>query len=119
MTPTAYAGLLVPLATNEGSRMRLRTLLSVGCAVIAGATLAASDASADPLNNPTAVTGTAVCPGIGSFEFVAVGAVGFVQGQRLIGIAHAPGQGSLDLVACTVTSGGQTFTLFVQFVERG
>ena len=115
MTPTAYAA--AARTSNEGSRMRLRTLLSV--AVIAGATLGASDASADPLNNPTAVTGTAVCPGIGSFEFVAVGAVGFVQGRRLIGIAHAPGQGSLDLVPCTVTSGGQTFTLFVQFVERG
>jgi hypothetical protein len=99
--------------------MRLRILLSVGCAVIAGATLGVSNASADPLNNPTAVSGTAVCPGVGSFEFVAVGALAFVQGQRLIGIAHAPGRGSLDLVPCTVSSGGQTFTLFVQFVERG
>lgn len=99
--------------------MRLRSLMSLLCAVIAGATLGASNASADPLNNPNAVTGTAVCPGVGSFDFVAVGALGFVQGQRLIGIAHAPGQGSLDLVECTVNSGGQTFTLFVQFVERG
>jgi hypothetical protein len=99
--------------------MKLRTLLSIGCAVIAGATLGASNASADPLNSPTAVAGTAVCPGVGSFDFVAVGAVGFVQGQRVIGIAHAPGTGSLDLVPCTVNSGGQTFTLFVQFIERG
>ena len=99
--------------------MTLRTLLSIGCAVIAGATLGATNASADPLNNPGAVRGTAVCPGIGSFDFVAVGAVGFVQGQRLIGIGHAPGTGNLDLVPCMVTSGGQTFTLFVQFVQRG
>jgi hypothetical protein len=70
------------------------------------------------VNNPNAVSGTAACPGVGSFEFVAVGAIAFVQGQGLIGIAHAPGQGSLDLVPCTVNSGGQTFTLFVQFVER-
>jgi hypothetical protein len=99
--------------------MKLRTLLSIGCAVVAGATLGASSASADPLNHPTAVRGTAVCEGVGSFEFVAVGAVAFVQNQRLIGIAQAPGQGSLDLVPCTVNSGGQTFTLFAQFVERG
>jgi hypothetical protein len=99
--------------------MKLRTLLSIGCAVVAGATLGASNASADPLNNPNAVHGTAVCEGVGSFEFVAVGAVAFVQGERLIGIAQAPGQGSLDLVPCTVTSGGQTFTLFAKFVERG
>ncbi len=99
--------------------MRLRTVLSIGCAVIAGATLGASNASADPLNNPNAVSGTAVCPGVGSFEFVSVGAVAFVQGERLIGIAYAPEQGSLDLVPCTVTSGGQTFTLFARFVERG
>jgi hypothetical protein len=99
--------------------MRLRTVLSIGCAVIAGATLGTSNASADPVNNPNAVSGTAVCPGVGSFEFVAVGAVAFVQNRRLIGIAYAPGQGSLDLVPCTVTSGGQTFTLFARFVERG
>ena len=99
--------------------MRLRTLLALGCAVIAGATLGAANASADPLNNPGAVHGTAVCPGIGSFNFVAVGAVGFVQGQRMIGIGHAPGTGNLNLVPCTVTSGGQTFTLHVQFVKRG
>lgn len=99
--------------------MRLRTLIPFACAVAAALTLGATTASADPVNNPTAVTGTAVCPGVGSFEFVAVGVLGFVQGQPLIGIAHAPGQGSLDLVECTITSRGQTFTLFVQFVERG
>jgi hypothetical protein len=99
--------------------MRLRTVLSIGCAVIAGATLGASNASADPLQNPNAVSGTAVCQGMGSFEFVAVGPVAFLQGQRLLGIAYAPGQGSLDLVPCTVTSGGQTFTLFARFVKRG
>jgi hypothetical protein len=99
--------------------MTLRTLLSLVCAATAALTLGATTASADPVNNPNAAVGTAVCPGVGSFQFVAVGAVGFVQNQRLIGIAKAPGQGSHELVPCTVTSGGQTFTLFVKFVERG
>ena len=101
--------------------MRLRTLTSFACAALAAVTLGAAAASADPTTkNPNALVFNVVCPGMAPFQVVAVGAPGFVQGQRLIAIRQLPGQGSLDLVECSATSpAGETFTVFVQFVRRG
>jgi hypothetical protein len=100
---------------------RLRTLTSLACAALAALTLGAATASADPTSqNPNTVVFDVVCPGMAPFQVVAVGAAGFVQGQPVLGIAQFPDQGSLDLVECTATDpAGQTFTVFVQFVQRG
>jgi hypothetical protein len=100
---------------------RLRTLTSLACAALAAVTLGVATASADPTSkNPNSAVFNVVCPGMAPFQVVAVGAAGFVQGQRVIGIAQSPNQGSLDLFECTATSPlGQTFTVFVQFVQRG
>jgi hypothetical protein len=99
----------------------LRTLTSLACAALAALTLGEATASADPTSqNPNTVVFDVVCPGMAPFQVVAVGAAGFVQGQRVIAIAQSPDQGSLDLFECTATSPlGQTFTVFVQFVQRG
>lgn len=100
--------------------MRLRTLASLTCAALAAVTLGVATASADPTTqNPNALVVDVVCPGMAPFQVVAAGAAGFVQGQRLIAIRQAPGQGSLDLVECSANLAGQTFTVFVQFVQRG
>ena len=101
--------------------MRLRTLTSLVCAALAAVTLGVATASADPTTkNPNALVFNVVCPGMAPFQVVAVGAPGFVQGQRVIAINQAAGQGSLDLVQCSATSpAGQTFTVFLQFVQRG
>ena len=101
--------------------MRLRTLTSFVCAVLAAVTLGAATATAEPTaNHPNALAFTVVCPGMAPFEVVVVGAPGFVQGQRLIVIRHPEGRGSLDLVECIATDPvGQSFTVFLQFVERG
>ena len=53
------------------------------------------------------------------FQVDALGAAGFVQGQRLLAIAQVSGQGSLDLVECQATGEGLAFTVFVQFMRRG
>jgi hypothetical protein len=101
--------------------LRLRTLTSLACAALAAGTLGAATASADPTTkNPTALVFNVACPGMAPFQVVAVGAPGFVQGQRLIVIRQFPPQGSLDLVECSATNpAGQTFTVFLQFVRRG
>ena len=48
------------------------------------------------------------------FQVDALGAAGFVQGQRLLAIAQVSGQGSLDLVECQATGEGLAFTVFVR-----
>jgi hypothetical protein len=55
-----------------------------------------------------------------AFDVTNVGAVGFAQGQRILAIRQAPGQGSLDLIECTATNPQiGTVNIFLQFVERG
>jgi hypothetical protein len=101
--------------------MRLRTLTSLASAALAAVTLGVAAAAADPTTqNPNALVFAVVCPGLAPFQVVTAGATGFVQGQRLLAIRQTPGQGSLDLVECSATNpAGQTFTVFVQFVQRG
>jgi hypothetical protein len=101
--------------------MRLRTLTSFVCAALAAVTLGVATASADPTTqHPNALAFKVTCPGMAPFDVVVVGAPGFVQGQPLIVIRHPEGRGSLDLVECTATDPeGQSFTVFLQFVERG
>ena len=100
--------------------MRLRTLAALACAAIAALTLGATTASADPTEqNKNVGIFNVVCPGMEPFQVVALGAAGFVQGQRLLAIAQVSGQGSLDLVECQATGEGLAFTVFVQFVRRG
>lgn len=101
--------------------MRLRRLTVLACAVVTGLALGVTTASADPTpeRNKNVGVFTVVCPGMATFQVAAVGAVGFVEGQRLLAIAQFPEQGSLDLVECRATGQGQTFTVFVQFVQRG
>jgi hypothetical protein len=54
------------------------------------------------------------------FDVTNVGAVGFAQGQRVLAIRQAPGQGSLDLIECAATNPQiGTVNIFLQFVERG
>jgi hypothetical protein len=99
---------------------RLRALTSLVCGAIAALTLGAASASADPTTNPNALQFRVVCPGMQPFDVTNVGAVGFAQGQRVLAIRQLPGQGSLDLVQCTATNPQiGTFTIFLQFVERG
>jgi hypothetical protein len=93
----------------------------VGALAVALA-LGATPAAADPApDNPNKLVFTTVCPGMAPFQVTVAGAVGFVQGQRLLGIRQATSdQGSLDLVECTVSNPDiGSFTVFVQFVERG
>lgn len=100
---------------------RLRALGSLACGAVAALTLGAASASADPTpSNPNALQFHVVCPGMLPFDVTNVGAVGFAQGQRVLAIRQFPGQGSLDLVACTATSAQTgTITIFLQFVDRG
>jgi hypothetical protein len=109
------------LFAKERSRLRLRTLTLFVCAVLAAVTLGAATASADPTTkHPNALAFEVACPGMAPFDVVVVGAPGFVQGQPLIVIRHPEGRGSLDLVECTATDpAGQSFTVFLQFVQRG
>jgi hypothetical protein len=101
--------------------MRLRKLAVLACTVITGLAVGVTTASADPTpdNNKNVGAFNVMCPGMAPFQVAAVGAVGFVQGARILAIAQAPGQGSLDLVECQATGEGLTFTVFVQFVQRG
>ena len=98
-----------------------RKLIAVGAGLLAALTMAAGQAAADPpAKNPHALDFTVTCPGMDSFQVRAVGAPGFVQGQRLLVINQAPGQGSLDLVECSATNPQVgTITVFLQFVQRG
>lgn len=100
--------------------MRLRTLAALACAAVTALTLGAATASADPTEqNKNVGIFNVVCPGMEPFQVAALGAAGFVQGQRLLAIAQFPEQGSLDLVECQASGEGLTFTVFVQFVRRG
>ncbi len=99
--------------------MRLRKLSALTCAVVAGLTVGVTTASADPERNPTAGVFTVVCPGMEPFQATAVGAVGFVEGGKLLAVAHQPGTGNLDLVACQAIGETRTFPVFIQFVKRG
>jgi hypothetical protein len=103
------------------SRMRLRKLAVLGCTVVTALAIGATTASADPTpdNNKNVGVFNVVCPGMAPFQVAAVGAVGFVQGARVLAIAQVAGQGSLDLVECQASGEGLTFTVFVQFVRRG
>jgi len=99
---------------------RLWALTSFACAAIAALTLGAAPASADPTSNPNALQFHVVCYGMEAFDVTNVGAVGFAQGQRILAIRQAPGQGSLDLIECTATNPQiGTVNIFLQFVERG
>jgi hypothetical protein len=95
-----------------------RRLVSLAAAAIAALTMGVPSAAADPAGQ---LTFSVSCPGMPAFNVSVVGAVGFVQGQRLLSIRQAtPTQGSLDLVECTATNPEVgSFTVFLQFVERG
>jgi hypothetical protein len=101
--------------------MRLRKFTVLACAVVTGLAVGVTTASADPTaeNNKNAGVFNVVCPGIAPFQVTAVGAVGFVGGGTLLAINQFPGQGSLDIVECQATGEGTTFTVNVQFVQRG
>lgn len=103
------------------SRMRLQKLAALACAAVTGLALGVTTAAADPTPDRNKNVGVfnVVCPGIAPFQVSAVGAAGFVEGQRLLALAQTPGQGSLDLVECQASGEGLTFTVFVQFVQRG
>jgi hypothetical protein len=98
-----------------------RSFLALAGALVAALALGATPAAADPSpGNPNKLIFTTVCPGMAPFEVTVAGAVGFVQGQRLLAIRQFPDQGSLDLVECTASNPDVgSFTLFIQFVERG
>jgi hypothetical protein len=102
--------------------MRLRKLAALAaCAVVTGLALGATTASADPTaeHNKNAGVFSVKCPGMEPFQVSAVGAVGFVEGGTVLVINQFPGQGSLDLVACQATGDAGTFTVNIQFVQRG
>jgi hypothetical protein len=89
--------------------------------LVAALALGATPAAADPSpDNPNKLAFTINCPGMAPFQVTVAGAVGFVQGQRLLAIRQAtPDQGSLDLVECTATNPNiGTITVFLQFVQR-
>ena len=97
-----------------------RKLIVLGAGAFSALAIAAGQAAADPTDaNPNALEYTFTCPGMAPFQVRGIGA-GFVQGQRLLVIRQRPDQGSLDLVECSATNPQVgTFTLFVQFVQRG
>ncbi|MDQ3875558.1 MAG: hypothetical protein M3322_08465 [Actinomycetota bacterium] len=90
----------------------------VAAALVIGVAPAAADPPAD---NANVLPFKIACPGMEPFEVTVVGAVGFVEGDRLLAIRQATAtQGSLELVECTATNPELgTQTVFLQFVGRG
>ena len=101
--------------------MGVGKLTVLACAVVTGLAIGVTAASADPTaeHNKNAGVFTVECPGMASFEVTAVGAVGFVEGGTMLAISQFEDQGSLDLVECEASGDGRTFTVFIQFVQRG
>jgi hypothetical protein len=95
-----------------------RRLVSLAAAMVAALTVGVPSVAADPAGQ---LTFSVACPGMAPFTVNVAGAVGFVQGQRLLTIRQAtPTQGSLELVECTATNPQVgSLTVFLQFVERG
>ena len=101
--------------------MRRQKITSLVCAAMAALAIGAAPASADPTpGTPSSLQFAVVCPGMEPFDATVAGAVGFVQGQRLLVVAQLPGQGSLNLVECVATNPFLgTRTIYLQFVTRG
>lgn len=102
--------------------VRRRRVVSLAASAVAALGIGATPAAADPATgNSNVLLFTIECPGMEAFEVSVVGAVGFVEGQRLLAIRQATAtQGSLELVECTATNPELgTQTVFLQFVERG
>ena len=101
--------------------MRRQKITSLVCAAMAALAIGAAPASADPTpSTPSSLQFAVVCPGMEPFDATVVGAVGFVQGQRLLAVAQHPGQGSLNLVECIASNSIiGTQTVYLQFVRRG
>jgi hypothetical protein len=98
-----------------------RRLCALGAALVAALAIGVTPAAADPApDSANVLVFTVTCPGMAPFQATVVGAVGFVQGERVLTIRQFPGQGSLALVECTATNPQLgTQTVFLQFVNRG
>ena len=101
--------------------MRGRRLFALVATVAAALAVGVMPAAADPApDSANVLVFTVTCPGMAPFQATVVGAVGFVQGQRVLTIRQFPDQGSLELVECSATNPQLgTQTVFLQFVERG